>query len=135
MRVVFADTFYWVAMILPGDPWRAAVARVGAEIGYSHLVTTDEVLVEFMSYVSSRGRHWRNVGAELVRRVLEHEEVTVLPQSRESFLGGLHLFEERLDKGYSLVDCISMTAMREQEIVEIFTNDHHFAQEGFLPLV
>jgi len=33
----------------------------------------------------------------------------VIPQSRESFLAGLQRY--RADKGYSLVDCISMQAM------------------------
>jgi len=135
MRIVFADAFYWIAMTVPDDPWVDVVTSVGAELGAPHLVTTDEVLTEFLSHLSSRGPYLRRLGAELVRRVLDDEEVTVLPQSRESFLRGLHLFQERLDKGYSLVDCISMTAMREQEIVEILTNDHHFEQEGFVPLV
>ena len=57
--------------------------------------------------------------------------MTVQPQSRESFLAGLRLYEQRNDKGYSLVDCISMTTMRRQGILEILTNDHHFRQEGF----
>ena len=135
MRVVFADAFYWIVMTVPHDPWVEIATRVGAELGTPHLVTTDEVLAEFLSYLSSRGPYLRRLGAELVRRVLEDEEVTVLPQSRESFLRGLNLFEERLDKGYSLVDCISMNAMRAEGIAEVFTNDHHFEQGGFVPLL
>ena len=57
--------------------------------------------------------------------------MVVQPQSRESFLAGLRLYEQRYDKGYSLVDCISMTTMRRHEISEVLTNDHHFTQEGF----
>jgi len=66
-----------------------------------------------------------------VRRILDDRRVTVHPQSRESFLAGLHLYEQRYDKGYSLVDCISMTTMRRQGISEVLTNDRHFTQEGF----
>lgn len=36
-----------------------------------------------------------------------------------------------MDKGYSLVDCISMTTMRRHGILKILTNEHHFMQEGF----
>jgi uncharacterized protein len=36
-----------------------------------------------------------------------------------------------LDKAYSLVDCMSMSLMRERGITHILTNDHHFRQEGF----
>ena len=57
--------------------------------------------------------------------------MTVHPQSRESFLAGLRLYEQRNDKGYSLVDCISMTTMRRHAILEVLTNDRHFMQEGF----
>jgi len=46
-------------------------------------------------------------------------------------LAGLRLYEQRNDKGYSLVDCISMTTMRRYAILEVLTNDHHFMQEGF----
>ncbi|MBI3695364.1 MAG: PIN domain-containing protein [Acidobacteria bacterium] len=134
-KVVFADTFYWVAMTLPDDPWTWAVLRVGAEIGRPHLVTTDEVLTEFLAHLSSRGPYFRKLAVRLVRSVLNDEDVTVIPQSRASFLRGLDLFERRLDKGYSLVDCISMSAMRGESIIEVFTNDRHFAQEGFRPLI
>ncbi|HXJ41921.1 MAG TPA: hypothetical protein VNH18_21775 [Bryobacteraceae bacterium] len=57
--------------------------------------------------------------------------VYVAPQSRDSFLGGLKLYQSRPDKAYSLTDCISTEMMREHELVEALTNDYHFAQEGF----
>jgi predicted nucleic acid-binding protein len=82
--------------------------------------------------VAQRGTHLREAAARAVRVILEDRRVTVYPQSRESFLAGIHLYEQRNDKGYSLVDCISMTTMRRQGISEILTNDRHFVQEGFI---
>ena len=67
--------------------------------------------------------------------ILTDEDVTVLPQTRQTFLEGLALYENRLDKGYSLTDCISMNACRTEGITEVLTNDHHFAQEGFVVLI
>lgn len=61
--------------------------------------------------------------------------MTVAEQSHESFVGGLGLYEKRLDQGYSLVDCISMTTMRRRGILEVLTSDRHFAQEGFRTLL
>ena len=55
----------------------------------------------------------------------------VVPQSRETFLGGLKLYRSRLDKGYSLTDCIAMQTMRREGLRDVLTNDRHFAQEGF----
>lgn len=40
--------------------------------------------------------------------ILADPSVTVIPQSRESFLSGLELYRDRSDKGYSLTNCISM---------------------------
>jgi predicted nucleic acid-binding protein len=95
------------------------------------LVTTDEVLTELLDGLAQRGTHLREAAARAVRTILDDRRVTVHPQSRESFLAGLRLYEQRSDKGYSLVDCISMTTMRRQGILQILTNDHHFIQEGF----
>jgi len=47
----------------------------------------------------------------------------------------LALYEARLDKEYSLTDCISMAAMRQEGIIEILTRDGHFTQEGFIILL
>jgi hypothetical protein len=43
----------------------------------------------------------------------------------------LALYQSRLDKGYSLTDCISMQTMRREGLTEVLTNDRHFEQEGF----
>jgi uncharacterized protein len=48
---------------------------------------------------------------------------------------GFELYNSRLDKGYSLTDCVSMNIMREQNITQILTNDVHFEQEGFSVLL
>ena len=47
------------------------------------------------------------------------------------YLAGLELNEQRPDKGYSLMDCISMNTMRQLKLTEALTHDKHFVQEGF----
>jgi predicted nucleic acid-binding protein len=51
-----------------------------------------------------------------------------------SFLSGLQLYGTRLDKGYSLTDCISMQTLWSIGITDVLTNDVHFEQEGFRAL-
>ncbi len=131
MRLVFADTLYWGAALHPHDQYRAQVVSAREALGEVHLVTTDEVLTELLDGLAQRGTHLREAAARAARTILDDQRVTVHAQSRESFLAGLRLYEQRNDKGYSLVDCISMTTMRRQGILEILTNDHHFIQEGF----
>jgi predicted nucleic acid-binding protein len=99
------------------------------------LVTTDEILAELLDGLAQRGPNLRRAGVRAVRRRVDDGRVTVQPQSRVSFLAGLQLYEQRSDKGYSLVDCVSMTTMRRPGIAEILTNDHHFIQEGLTALL
>jgi len=131
LRLVFADTLYWGAVLHPLDQYRTQVIRAREALGDIGLVTTDEVLTELLDGLAQRGSHLREAASRAVRTILNDRRVTVHPQSRESFLAGLRLYEQRDDKGYSLVDCISMTTMRRQGISEVLTNDRHFMQEGF----
>ena len=135
MRSVFADTIYWVAVLRPNDPFSGRARRVKAALVNVQLVTTEEVLVEYLGFVSSAGEHVRRAAAAAAEEILRSKAAVVLPQSHESFLAGLSLYARRLDKGYSLVDCISMNAMRSRGISEVLSDDHHFAQEGFVLLL
>jgi uncharacterized protein len=67
----------------------------------------------------------RSRAAAIIRRIIVHPEIEVVPQSRESFLNALALYEARPDKAYSLTDC-SMATMRAQGITEVLTRDAHF---------
>ena len=66
-----------------------------------------------------------------MRDVLADARITVIPQSHTSFLDALAFYASRLDKHYSLTDCVSMQVMRREGLTEVLTNDHHFEQEGF----
>ena len=66
-----------------------------------------------------------------VEDILQDPGVTLIPQSRETFLAGLSLFRARADKGYSLTDCISMYTMQRLGLTDVLTNDQHFEREGF----
>lgn len=122
-----------MALTNPDDTrYRDAVA-FDAFLIDATIFTTDEVLVEFMTFFSTdpwqRGR-----AAATVRRLLMNPAIRVVEQSRDSFLAGLDLYQARPDKGYSLTDCISMQTMQRDGITDALTNDHHFEQEGFRAL-
>lgn len=135
MKSVFADSLYWIAIAKPVDPWAAAAKSAKGLLGEVRTVTTDEVLTEFLTALSTSGPNLLHQAAKIVRAIISSPNVKVIPQSRESFLRGLHLYEQRGDKEYSLTDCISMNAMKSESIAEILTNDHHFEQEGFNVLI
>ena len=97
-----------------------------AALGPVRLVTTDEVLTEFLNALADGGEHLRRQAAKMVRAIQANTNITVLPQSRDSFVRALDLFERRRDKNYSLTDCVSMNAMREKGLSHVLTNDHGF---------
>lgn len=134
MKKVFVDTVYWIANANPKDQWRQASENAREQLGNARLVTTEEILTEFLTALSKRPR-LRDMAVRVVRGILGNPNVKVIPQSRDSFQKGLRRYEERPDKGYSLQDCISMNAMDSESITEILTNDRHFEQDGYTVLM
>ena len=131
MMTVFADTQYWIAIVRPNDQWKEAAERARSSLGTVRLLTTDEVLTEFLTALSHGGKQLRRQAVKIVRAILDNPNVKVLPQTRDSFLNGVAFYERRPDKNYSLTDCISMNAMRAESVTKILTNDRHFEQEQF----
>jgi uncharacterized protein len=134
MTALFADTFYWIALADAADSAHQRALTLTSERATSQIVTTDEVLTEYLTFFATAPEQFRRGAAESVERILASSVVRVIPQSRGSFLAGLHLYRARPDKGYSLVDCISMQTMRGEGLTEVLTNDRHFEQEGFRAL-
>jgi predicted nucleic acid-binding protein len=130
-RILFADTFYWVALLNHRDPSHARVASFSRALGPTRLVTTDEVHTEVSNWFCRSGPIWRGKAAALVHYLRNNPNVDVLPQTRADFDAALALYEARPDKSYSLTDCRSMVAMRALGISEVLSNDHHFTQEKF----
>jgi predicted nucleic acid-binding protein len=135
MKTVFVDSVYWIAIVKPGDQWSGPAKAAMQSLGEAVVVTTDEVLAEFLNMLSSYGPPLRKAAVKMVRAILDNPNVKVVPQTRDGFLAGLRKYDVRQDKEYSLTDCISMNVMKDQGISEVLTNDHHFAQEGFEVLV
>ena len=108
---------------------------MAVDLSGASLITTEEVLSEFLTAVSAQAERTRRLACRLVHEILTDPAVEVVAQSHESFLAGLELYERRPDKDYSLTDCISMNVMRRKVIREILTNDRHFSQEGFVRLL
>ena len=131
MRRLFADAFYWIALLHAGDQWHQRVIAFTGTLAAHHLYTTDAVFDEYLATYSASESYLRQRAAATVRRLLASPEVTVIHQTRELFLEGLTLSEARPDKEYSLTDCISMEVMRREGLMEVLTNDHHFTQDGF----
>jgi len=135
MKTVFADTIYWVASLNSRDQWHDAVVLAESALGDFQIITTELVLMEILNFYAEYNQLLRQSAARLVRNMLNNPDIEVIKHSHKTFLDGLKLYEVRLDKNYSLTDCVSMNLMRERGVNEVLTHDHHFEQEGFTILL
>ena len=129
MQEYFVDTWYLIARLDRFDAHHLRVRRLESQLRLATLVTHDAALTELLAYFSAQGANARLKAAQAVREIAAR--FIVIPGSRDLFVRALGFYEQRPDKEYSLVDCMSMTLMRERRITHVLTNDHHFRQEGF----
>jgi len=130
MRLYLVDTWFLIAVIDPFDQHHRQAARLNERTADGVFVTHEGVLSEFLTYFSGFGRIQRQKAVLRIRALRVHPQYDVAAFSL-LFQGALDLYAQRPDKEYSLVDCMSMTLMRERGITNVLTNDHHFRQEGF----
>jgi uncharacterized protein len=131
MNRLFCDTLYFTALINPKDQWHQSAVAVESLVETLDLVTTEEVLTELLNFYSEFGQRMRLEVSVYVHQLLVNPKFEIIGRGEMTFLDALELYESRLDKGYSLTDCISMNVCRELGITEILTHDHHFEQDGF----
>ena len=124
-----------VAVFNPKDQLHDWAVEVERELGAVKFVTSEMVLVEVLNYFSAFPRQIKQGAVKAVLRLLFVGEIETVLHTHAAFLQGAELYAARLDKGYSLTDCISMNIMSERGITDILTHDHHFTQESFNTLL
>jgi predicted nucleic acid-binding protein len=132
MNTTFADTFYYLALLNPGDSaHQRAVAATAQQSGM--LVTTHWVLTEVADAMSAPDDRSRFV--RLIDALEADSQTRIVPATVELFRDGVSLFRQRPDKSWSLTDCISFIVMNRHSITDALTGDRHFAQAGFTALM
>jgi predicted nucleic acid-binding protein len=134
MRTIFADTFYWVALLNPNDSWYLRVIDYSQVLSDSRLILSDGIIDEIFAHYSKMGTLMRSKSLELYQSMLKDPKIQIVAYTPQIRKAGIELYRLRPDKGYSLTDCISMVIMKELNIVEVLTHDRHFTQEGFTVL-
>jgi predicted nucleic acid-binding protein len=132
MSVVFADSFYFIALSNPSDGHHAAAVGA-AESLTSRLLTTHYVLIEVADALSAP--RFRADVARFLRHLALDRGTEVIGPDIPLYERGLELYAQRLDKAWSLTDCVSFVVMTERGLTEALTGDHHFEQAGFRPLL
>jgi predicted nucleic acid-binding protein len=131
MTPVFADTYYYLALVNPGDTGHAKAAAF-ARSTPRPMVVSDWVITELADGLCSVAN--RPVFTRLLS-VIKGPPTTVIPYDSALMDRGLALFASRADKEWSLTDCVSFLVMNDHGITEALTADHHFEQAGFVALL
>ena len=133
MKVVFADTGYWEAVLNPNDKLHVKAQQVSASLGKVRLLTTEMVLDELLSALSKIPV--RPIAVIGVQKIRSNPNVEVIPQTSLQFSTGFDLYRSMADKEWSLTDCVSFNVMREHGLTEALAHDRHFEQASFVALL
>ena len=131
MKPIFADTFYWIALLNPKDGWHQIALHYALNNTTNSLITTDGIIDEVLNYAASRGSVMRQKALLMCTQILREPTINIIAYTPELRQLGFDLYGQRSDKGYSLTDCISMVIMQQMGITDVLTHDKHFTQEGF----
>jgi uncharacterized protein len=132
MNRVFADTWFFLAILNPSDPNHAR-ALTASRVVRHHRVTTDWVLVEVGDALSRMGN--RDVFIRFYDWIQHYPSITIVPATRKLLEDGISLYRYRRDKDWPLTDCISFVVMEDEGISDALTGDNHFEQAGFRALL
>ena len=112
MTKVFADTFYFLALLNKHDEAHPKALSYSNLI--DKLVTTEWVLTELADGLAS-SRH-RKMFVQTRQELLADIDAQVIPFEKQLYDEGIQLFHSRLDKQWSLTDCISIGCDRHSQM-------------------
>ncbi len=132
MKPLFADTSFFVAFLNAKDEnHELAVEHMASSP--ERIVTTVWVLVELGNYLSKAEQ--RRLFGPFLQELRRERMMFIIPLKYEQFERGVRLYDQRPDKQWSLVDCISFVIMKQRRISDALSADHHFEQAGFTILL
>ncbi len=126
----FVDTVFVQALLDKNDQHHEWAVHILPIVKSANRVwITEAILIEVASALSAVNR----TGAALfIRQCFVTNNISVVPLEHGLFLRGLTLYENRPDKRWSLVDCISFIVMEDHKVKHAITTDHHYEQAGFV---
>lgn len=135
MRKIFVDTSGWVAITDSKDKNHVAATKFMVEIARkSSLVITDYILDEAYTLLLMNAGHATTVKFKEKLDIMCQQGIVSIHWVDEATLNNSWAVFEKfnVDKRWSFTDCVSYAVMKELDITEVFTFDHHFSQMGFL---
>ncbi len=124
---VFADTAYWIALLVKQDQYHSR-AQAWTPWITGRITTTALVLLETANALARPT--WRASAVALIDHLRQRADVQIIPAEPALWERGWDLYRSRPDKAWSLTDCISFLVMQEARLTDALTTDEHFRQAG-----
>jgi predicted nucleic acid-binding protein len=134
---LFVDTSGWLELVDHRQPFHElANRRVNEALrDGSLLITSNLVLIELVALMTSPIRITKPRQIAILHDLQQDPTIEVVFVDQQATLHAWHLWENRQDKLWSLVDCTSFILMQDRGIDSALTMDHHFEQAGFARLL
>lgn len=131
-NLILIDTAFVVALINTRDEYHQQALAWSYKVEAAPTIVTDAVLMEIAANLA---RGYKKEAITVIEKLMASAQVRLIHVTPSLFDRGFALYKQHVDKTWSLVDCISFVVMRDENITEALTLDHHFEQAGFVALL
>lgn len=135
MKYIFVDTNAWLAINNKKDQYNSIAVRVNKKLLKEgcRYITTNFILDETITGLLKVLGHTSAV--DFGERIYNSKLIEIIHINKEIERLAWELFKKYNDKEFSFTDCTSFIIMRQNNITDVFTNDHHFEQMGYIALL
>jgi predicted nucleic acid-binding protein len=117
---VFADTVYWIALVVKQDQYHQRV-QLWTPLISGRITTTGAVLLETANALARPS--WRPGAVALIEHLGQRPDLRIVPLEQALWERGWDLYRKRADKAWSLTDCVSFAVMQETGLTDALTAD------------
>jgi predicted nucleic acid-binding protein len=137
MNNLFIDTSGWGNLFDSSQPYhfQATDVYLSAKAEDKRIITTNYIIIELVSLLIHPLRVPRQKLIQLISGLKTSPYLEIIHVDASLDQQVWQFFQSHQDKEWSLVDCASFVVMKERDINEALTNDHHFEQAGFIRLL
>jgi uncharacterized protein len=128
---VFLDTAFALALANPNDLLheRAIELADQVEAARTRLITTRAVLMEIGNSLAKV--RYRAASITLLTSLETDSNVEIIAVTDDLYHRAFHLYRQRPDKEWGLIDCVSFIVMQDRGLTAALTPDKHFQQAGY----
>jgi predicted nucleic acid-binding protein len=129
--MIFLDTGFFIGLFTADDELHVRALAWSDILNDEELIVSEYVLWECINHFSKRAN--RSSAHAIVEYV--NDGCEIVRATPELFDAGLKMHSRRMDKEWSLTDCVSFYIMKERGITQALAHDIHYEQAGFEALL